>query len=79
MDWIDLVQDREQWRALVNMVRNCRVQQNVGEILVTEQLVGSQKGLSSFELAVLFILRGPFMRQNFILPSQGWLPRKNNA
>jgi hypothetical protein len=22
MDWIDLVQDREQWRALVNMVMN---------------------------------------------------------
>jgi hypothetical protein len=25
MDWIDVAQDREQWRALVNMVMNFRV------------------------------------------------------
>jgi hypothetical protein len=25
MDWIDLVQDMEQWRALVNAVMNLRV------------------------------------------------------
>jgi hypothetical protein len=25
MDWIDLGQDRSQWRALVNTVRNLRV------------------------------------------------------
>jgi hypothetical protein len=25
VDWIDLAQDREQWRALLNMVMNLRV------------------------------------------------------
>jgi hypothetical protein len=25
MDWIDLAQDRDQWRTLVNMIKNLRV------------------------------------------------------
>jgi hypothetical protein len=33
MDWIDLAQNRDQWRALVNTVMNLRVLQNAGKFL----------------------------------------------
>jgi hypothetical protein len=33
MDWNDLAEDRDQWRALVNTVMNLPVQQNVGKSL----------------------------------------------
>jgi hypothetical protein len=33
MDWINLAQHKEQWKALVNTVMNLRVTQNVGKVL----------------------------------------------
>jgi hypothetical protein len=33
MDWIDLAQERNQWRTLVNTVMNLRVPQNVDKFL----------------------------------------------
>jgi hypothetical protein len=33
MDWIDLAQDKEQWRALVNTIMNLRVPSNAAKFL----------------------------------------------
>jgi hypothetical protein len=35
MDWIDLAQDRDGWRSLVNVIMYLRVPQNAGNFLTS--------------------------------------------
>jgi hypothetical protein len=50
MDWIDLAQDRDRWRALVKTVMNIRLHKMLKNSWVAERLADSQAGLSSMEL-----------------------------
>jgi len=44
VDWIHLAQDRDQWQALVNMVRYLWVTLNVGNFLTSQVTLSFSRG-----------------------------------
>jgi hypothetical protein len=57
MDCIDLVQDRDQWRALVNSVLNLQFHKMLGSSRVGAQLAVSQEGFSFIKLFSRSVVR----------------------
>jgi hypothetical protein len=49
MDWIDLTQNRDQWRALAKTVMNLRVHKMFGSSRAAAQPPASEEGFSSMK------------------------------
>jgi hypothetical protein len=52
MDWIDLAQDRDQWRALANTVMNLRIPQNFGNFLNSRTTGGFSRRAQLHEVSL---------------------------
>jgi hypothetical protein len=59
MNWIDQVQDRDQWRVLVNTVFNLRVPSNVGKFL-SMYTIGSLSRIAQLHGASYLIIHVKF-------------------
>jgi hypothetical protein len=55
VNWINLVQDGDKWRALVNSVMNLRFHKMLGNYRVASQLVTSRVVLDPIDSAFLFV------------------------
>jgi hypothetical protein len=51
MDWIDLAQDRDQWRDLINTVMNLWVRLNVGKFLSSYTIGGISRRAQLHEVS----------------------------
>jgi hypothetical protein len=58
MDWIDLAQNRDQWRTPVNTVMNLRVTQNVGKFVSSCTTGGFSRRAHLHGVSLLITLEG---------------------
>jgi hypothetical protein len=50
VDWIDLAQNKDKWRALLNTVMNIRIHNGQEISWLAERILGFQEGRCSMEL-----------------------------